>query len=356
MNVYAENTFNVLDYGANGDGNSNDSLAFEKAWDETCNAMEGTPTMIIPKGKTFLVYPMTFTGPCKSSNINIRLSGIVKAPDDLHACQASERGKWLVFNGVSGLNISGFGLIDGNGKRWSDNSCKLKPIEGCTTLAPTAVGFRHCSDVHMTGIYVVWSPQTHILVTDSENVSFRSLVIRSPVTSPNTDGIHISNSRNVSVQSSIIGTGDDCISIGDYVSKIKVSYVNCGPGHGISIGSLGRDGNEVQVENITVRNVSFYKTTNGARIKTWQFYCDVKGACNSTKTGVHISNVRFSHLAGTSTTEVAINLGCNSNVPCANISLEDIRLKSATKGKHLVSSCNNAYGHNLGIVEPRSCL
>ncbi|KAJ0007509.1 hypothetical protein Pint_30093 [Pistacia integerrima] len=204
MNVNAENTFNVLDYGANGDGNSNDSLAFEKAWDETCNAMEGTPTMIIPKGKTFLVYPMTFAGPCKSSNINIRLSGLVKASDDPHAWQASERGKWL----------------------------------GCTTLSPTAVGFRHCSDVHMTGIYVVWSPQTHILVTDSENVSFRSLVIRSPVTSPNTDGIHISNSRNVSVQSSIIGTG--------------------------------RDGNEVQVENITVRNVSFYETTNGARIKTWQ--------------------------------------------------------------------------------------
>ncbi|KAJ0076384.1 hypothetical protein Patl1_34491 [Pistacia atlantica] len=79
--------------------------------------MEGTPTMIIPKGKTFLVYPMTFAGPCKSSNINIRLSGIVKAPDDLHAWQASKRGKWLVFNGVSGLNISGFGLIDGSGKR-----------------------------------------------------------------------------------------------------------------------------------------------------------------------------------------------------------------------------------------------
>ncbi|KAE9447459.1 hypothetical protein C3L33_20643, partial [Rhododendron williamsianum] len=63
---------------------------------------------------------------------------------------------------------------------------------------------------------------------------------------------------------------DDCVSIGDFTSHLSITNVNCGPGHGISIGSLGKDGNFVQVENIHVSNSFFKGTTNGARIKTWQ--------------------------------------------------------------------------------------
>lgn len=37
-----------------------------------------------------------------------------------------------------------------------------------------------------------------------------------------------------------------------------------------SIGSLGKSGNYVQVQNILVKDVKFIKTSNGARIKTWQ--------------------------------------------------------------------------------------
>lgn len=37
-----------------------------------------------------------------------------------------------------------------------------------------------------------------------------------------------------------------------------------------SIGSLGRGGNYVQVEDISISDAIFTRTTNGARIKTWQ--------------------------------------------------------------------------------------
>ncbi|XP_044485379.1 polygalacturonase-like [Mangifera indica] len=383
VNAAYGKAFNVVDYGAIGDGKSNDTWAFEKAWTAICNAWKDTPTMVIPKGKTFLVYPITFAGPCKSSNINIKLSGVVKAPEDFRAWEATKMGEWLVFDGVSGLNITGNGLIEGNGKSWWDNSCKLNPKKGCTKLAPTALGFRSCNDVRMSRINVMRSPQTHILVLGCKNVGFSFLVIQSPGSSPNTDGIHVSDSLNVTVRSSIIGTGDDCISIGDLVSNIKVKYVNCGPGHGISIGSLGGGGNEVRVEYITVRNVAFDGTSNGARIKTWQvgegkvqhvefsnltfvnvenpiiidqYYCQVKGGCRGTKTGVHIDDVRFTHATGTTATDVAINLNCSSNVPCTNIYLEDIQLQSTTKGKPVFASCSNAYGSHKGIVEPKSCV
>ncbi|KAK3436621.1 hypothetical protein EUGRSUZ_C01172 [Eucalyptus grandis] len=204
-----------------------------------------------------------------------------------------------------------------------------------------------------------------------------------PGTSPNTDGIHIQSSQHVSIANAVIGTGDDCISIGDYTSNIYVSSVTCGPGHGVSIGSLGRRGNFVQVENIHVSNVQFKHTTNGARIKTWQVgkgyvrritfeylkfdsvknpiiidqnYCSIRGACKEMPTGVHISNVAYVGLSGTSSTDVAINLNCSRSVACTRIVLESIELMSANMDRQVTSSCLNAHGNAIGVVRPDPCL
>lgn len=64
--------------------------------------------------------------------------------------------------------------------------------------------------------------------------------------------------------------GDDCISIQTGCTNVYVHNVNCGPGHGISIGGLGKDNTRACVSNITVRDVNMHNTMNGVRIKTWQ--------------------------------------------------------------------------------------
>ncbi|KAK2651667.1 hypothetical protein Ddye_011523 [Dipteronia dyeriana] len=372
------NAFNVQDYGAVGNGKSDDSTAFLKAWNETCSATTGTPTMIIPKGKTFLVHAIDFLGPCKSTTVYVQLSGTVKAPEDPSAWKDHDVAKWLGFEGIKGLNIVGFGQLDGSGQKWWDQSCRYRP--GLKALV-----FRECKSVNMSNIFLVSSPKTHIHVMSSQYVYFKSLVIRSPETSPNTDGIHISDSDNVWVQASTFESGDDCVSIGESTTNIHVGYCNCGPGHGMSIGSLGRtNGKEVHVENITIKHIQFNQTTNGGRIKTWQtgtgqvrnvefsnlqftkvknpliidqYYCDVANPCKATKTGVKISNVRYMKAFGTTTTPVAaINLECSENVPCTNITLEDVKLESAFPNTEVTSSCNNAFGYAKGIMEPKSCL
>lgn len=68
----------------------------------------------------------------------------------------------------------------------------------------------------------------------------------------------------------VICAGDDCISIQTGCSNICIHNVNCGPGHGISIGSLGKDNTKACVSNVTVRDVVMHNTMNGVRIKTWQ--------------------------------------------------------------------------------------
>ncbi|KAB2061325.1 hypothetical protein ERO13_A10G074900v2 [Gossypium hirsutum] len=376
--------FNVLSYGASGNGITDDSLAFMKAWKDTCSEAASSASLVIPKGKQFLVHPLIFTGPCKSGTINVMLSGTILAPNGPDQWNSSDLSTWLAFEGVNGLSISGFGTIDGRGKGWWDRSCRYHPGQGCFTLAPTALRFQNCNNLKMLNTNFHNSPQTHVLLLGCQNVELGFLNIQSPGTSPNTDGIHIQFGRNVSIHNSQIADGDDCISIGDKTYDIKINDIKCGPGHGVSIGSLGRDGEAVQVNNIKVKRVSFHGTTNGVRIKTWQtgrglvqnvtftninftavenpiiidqYYCDKLDSCKPTDTGVHINDVRYSKLIGTSQTEVAINLNCSNNVPCTGITLDNVRLVSAThQFNQLVSSCNHAFGLNRGIIEPKSCL
>lgn len=102
------------------------------------------------------------------------------------------------------------------------------------------------------------------------NFTFDGLTITAPATSKNTDGIHIGRSTDdVKVLNTNISTGDDCISLGQGSRQITVQNVNCGPGHGISVGSLGKNPKEEATEHVLVKNCTISNTDNGVRIKTW---------------------------------------------------------------------------------------
>lgn len=70
-------------------------------------------------------------------------------------------------------------------------------------------------------------------VYECEDVRIANMHITAPDESPNTDGIHIGRIKDVKIIDSFIGTGDDCISIGDGSIDILVRNIMCGPGHGI---------------------------------------------------------------------------------------------------------------------------
>ncbi|KAK6912206.1 Glycoside hydrolase, family 28 [Dillenia turbinata] len=372
---YADSFYNVLDYEAVGDGETDDTLAFLSAWNDTCNDddSEEWPTMVIPEGKTYLVKPITFAGPCKSG-VQVQIEGTIKAPSEVSAWEGLDNGKWILFKDLkSGLNIYGSGSVDGSGKAWWDQSCKYHPGKGCTKLAPTAIKIINSKDVYVSNIAVYNSSQCHLTVHGSDSVAFQNLRINSPGSSPNTDCIHIQGVKNMLIRDSNLTCGDDCVSIGDHTSNINITKVHCELGHGISIGSLGKGGNEVSVERIKVEEITFKNTTNGARIKTWQvgrgsvkditfsdiefdavknpiiidqYYCDVRDGCNAT----------FLNATGTTMTKIAINVNCSNVVPCTGIHLGSIQLSGLGKYRNISSSCNHAYGQATGIVEPKSCL
>jgi galacturan 1,4-alpha-galacturonidase len=113
------------------------------------------------------------------------------------------------------------------------------------------------------------SKNTHFVVFGCQNFKITNTRILAPSDSPNTDGIKMAHSKGIKIKQMTIRTGDDCIAMLPGTKNVNISDLVCGPGHGISIGSLGKDGDQNDVTNIRVRNCTFHDTSDGVRIKTW---------------------------------------------------------------------------------------
>uniref|UniRef100_A0A0R0L061 Polygalacturonase n=1 Tax=Glycine max TaxID=3847 RepID=A0A0R0L061_SOYBN len=181
----------------------------------------------------------------------------------------------------------------------------------------------------------------HVNIFGCKNITFTNFRVSSTTYNPNTDRIHIGKLTQVKITNSQIGTGDDCISLGDGSKEVTILNVTCGPEHGISVGSLEKYSNEDSVEDLIVKNCTLKNTNNGLRIKTWpniiminvsnpiiinQEYSHGINAQNS-PSKIKISKVTFKNIRGTSATQERITLICSSGVPCETVELSDINLR-----------------------------
>ncbi|OEL33054.1 Polygalacturonase [Dichanthelium oligosanthes] len=311
-----QSVFNLDRYGARGDGSHDDTHALAKAWKAAC-ASPRPAVVLVPGGKRYLLKILTLRGPCKSS--------VTLTP------------------------------------------CKE---------APTALSFHYCTSLRVQDLKILNSQQIHMSIEDCTDVQLTGLSITASGTSPNTDGIHITRSKDVQVTNCKIKTGDDCMSIENGTHNLHVSQVVCGPGHGISIGSLGDDNSRAEVSGIFIDSVQLYGTTNGARIKTYQGgsgyakditfqnmimdnvknpiiidqnYCDKAKPCKAQGSAVEVSNVVFKNIRGTTITKDAIKLNCSKNVPCHGITLQNIDLKMEGSNGAAESTCQNAKWKKSGM-------
>ncbi|KAI3966106.1 hypothetical protein MKW92_044684 [Papaver armeniacum] len=345
-----------MEYRAVGNGIADDYQAFLNAWTRMCKTVGTSATLVVPKGKTFLVSRISFDGPCALQNPFVQVDGDIVAPTREGWGVKRPADRWITFNNVNGLTITGSGHINGQGSTWWNMRDR-----------PSALTLSNCNNCQLSWLTHVNSQRNHISISDCNNVVISHINIIAPEDSPNTDGIDISLSQNIRIEHSSIGTGDDCVAINGGCKFINITNLNCGPGHGISIGSLGGDGRKDTVEEVHVQNVHFSGTMNGARIKTWEggqgfarkisfdqitlaevynpividqhYFSDHRTVEAS---AVAISDVTFSGIHGTSTNDIVINLNCSAVVPCTRISMNNINIKST---KSIASSnCANARG------------
>ncbi|XP_042489069.1 polygalacturonase-like, partial [Macadamia integrifolia] len=366
-------TYNVVQLGAKNDGKTDSTKAFQTAWTNACSSHRSA-IIYVPQGR-YLLKNVYFNGKCNNTHITINIDGTLVAPSNYN--EIGNTGTWIMFKSVTGVTIRG-GTLDGQGSSlWACKSAGKECPSGASSL-----GFSNSENIVISGLKSLNSQLFHIFVNGCKNVNFRGVTISAAGDSPNTDGIHVQLSSSVTILGANIKTGDDCISIGPGAANLWIQHISCGPGHGISIGSLGKDNQEQGVQNVTVKAVTFNGTQNGFRIKTWgrasngfvkgvlfeggtmknannpividQNYCPSKEDCPGKVSGVKISHVTYSNIHGSSASEVAVKFDCSSENPCSDIRLEDVELTYGNQTAQ--SSCTNAGGTSYGVVNPSSCL
>ncbi|XP_062224174.1 probable polygalacturonase At1g80170 [Phragmites australis] len=380
----ARNVVNVDSFGVAGDGNADDTEAFLSAWKMACSL--DNAVFLVPGGRRYKVGASKFMGPCKERMI-IQIQGTIVAPEEPSEWDPRSPRLWLLFSGLADARIQGGGVIDGSGSKWWANSCKINKSNPCKP-APTAVTIDSCRGVRVRSLRVQNAQQMHFTVSRSRDVRVAGVRIEAPEDSPNTDGIHVAESTAVTIQSCRIATGDDCISVVNGSFNIRMKNIDCGPGHGISIGSLGKDNTFAAVENVALDTARISRAQNGVRIKTWQggagyvrnvlfsnvvvddvdhpiiidqFYCDSRNPCHNQTSNVKVSKVVYRHIRGTSRRAEAIKFACSDAVPCSEIVLSDINLLLGDGGGggagEVQAVCNCAMGFNDGRVFPAAdCL
>lgn len=174
------------------------------------------------------------------------------------------------------------------------------------------------------------------------------------------------------------------MSIGAGCYDVDIRNLTCGPGHGISIGSLGNRNSRACVSNITVRDAVIKESANGVRIKTWQggsgavrditfsnihmeavrnpliidqFYCLSK-QCANQSSAVRVSGIRYESIKGTyDVRSPPMRFACSDAVPCTNITVLDIELLPAQGDFMLDPFCWNAYGDAPTLtIPPVACF
>jgi hypothetical protein len=301
---HPHSSYNILDYGAVGDGHYLNTAAINKTISD-CNA-HGGGTVVIPRGNyisgtiillsdvnLFLEPGAVITGSKDTSDY--------KVMDDALFKEGYNRYGLLYAGDAKNISITGQGEIFGNGTYFMNGIDKphiigdydrkltrqgeefMKPgstFEDGPLSYPFRPGLmmviRGCEHVLISGILLKDSPEWTIRIGDCDDVVVHGITILNNPLIPNNDGIHCTNSRNVRISDCNISAGDDAIIVTGFGNLPVPSEGSFNPD------TLKMTGNKTgYAENITVTNCVLSS----------------RSACIRVGYGVHpIRNLIFSNL------------------------------------------------------------
>jgi len=265
--INTNNVINVTNalYGAVGDGVVTNTTAIQNAINAaalggTTNGFSGG-TVEIPAG-VFLCGPLTL-----KSSVNLQIDSgatLQMLPYGSYPGGTSPT-DFISASKLHDIEISGSGTIDGQGAAWWTAYNASSIARPKAMFAPSG-----CNPVLVRDVTLQNPPNTHISFRSSSgapcgNVTVINITINTPDGTPNTDGIDMS-ATNALVVNSYISDGDDHIAMGDSGAFDKdIVITNCTfvTGHGVSIGSYTAGG----LSNLLVVNCTF-SGGNGIKVKS----------------------------------------------------------------------------------------
>jgi polygalacturonase len=202
-------TLNVRDYGATGDGTTDDTTAIQQTIDRC--AVLGGGEILVPAGNYS-------TGALAlRSNTLLRLekdATILGSPEfsAYPTTQVRWEGRWIQghIGLIYAIDADHVGVV-GPGNIVGNHALGGRPNTQNPLRHPCVMEFINCKNIRLedfsTSNYLMWG----IHPTYCENISIKNLTIRS--TGGNGDGIDIDSCKHVVIDGCDIATGDDCISL-----------------------------------------------------------------------------------------------------------------------------------------------
>ncbi|MEO8403200.1 MAG: glycosyl hydrolase family 28 protein [Chitinophagaceae bacterium] len=325
VSISASAQYDILKYGAIGDGKTINTKSVQAAID-ACTAANGG-TVIVPTG-VFIIGTIHL-----KNNVHLFLEkgGVLRGSTNLDDYeihipdkQYSPVHKGMLFTeDAENVTISGEGQIDGNGDhffkldsakkidsktsrftRQKDNYRKVSSGIGDGPVVPLdrpyqMFVFSNCKRVTVRDIFITKSPFWCMHFADCDAVNVSGIRLWNNLLAPNADGIDITSCTNVTLNNCDIRAGDDAIVVTGYDHHFEI------PGYKRLRHPSG---------NIVVTNCNLQSYSSGIRIG----FLDQNSVSN-----IHVSNCNITN----STRGIGIFLrdeGSLDNMTFDNISIETV--------------------------------
>ena len=282
--------FNIVDYGAKGDGKTVNTSAINQAIAACAKA--GGGTVHVPAGE-FRSGTVVLL-----SNVNLHLDSgaVLKGSDDLgdYLKEGETRYGLILARKEENVAITGHGILDGNGTYFMDLDKKRveddfdgkftrqgkayiygdKELGDGPVLPKDRPGnmfvFSECRTILLRDVIIKDSPMWTIHIADSDGAELTGLAILNGPSYANNDGIHCTTSRNIRISDCDIRAGDDGICVTGFGNKKGISEnvtaTNCmiqSRSSGIRIGYGANN-----IRNLVFQNLVIYGSNRGIGVFT----------------------------------------------------------------------------------------
>jgi polygalacturonase len=199
-------SLDIKEFGAVGDGKTNDTLAIQQALDR-CSVLGGGQVRV-PAGD-YLIGAITL-----HSNTTLHLdadASLLGSPNlaDYPITQVRWEGHWVkgYIGLVSAIDATNIGLT-GSGRIVGSPAIKGRVDAQSGMRHPALLEFVNCSGLRVEDCVTEQNDMWSIHPVYCDNILFRNVTVRGGA-----DGIDVDSCRHVVIESCTFSTGDDCISL-----------------------------------------------------------------------------------------------------------------------------------------------